>query len=238
MTTPLDIINLAFKSAGILGVGQTSSAEDTNDAFTLLNFMLSQWNRKRWLIYHLNTYSVNCTGQLSYTVGPTGDFNIARPDRLESAFFRQIIPSNPNQVDYPLEIISSREDYNRIALKALGSFPTYIFYDSGFPLGTVYPWPVPSNLYQLFISVKADLALFTSLTQSVVLPPEYYAAILYNLSARLRTAWQLPPDPSVIGLAKDALNVIRGANAQIPRLVMPADLCRSGIYNFWSDVFY
>jgi len=238
MTTPNDIITLALKSAGVLGVGQTASAEDINDSFTLLNFMLAQWQRKRWLIWTLDTFSVACTGAQSYTVGPGGDINCPRPDRLEDAFFRQNIPSEPNEIDYPLEIIESRETYNRIALKSLGSFPSYIYYQSDFPIGSIYPWPLPSNLYQVFISVKTQLAQFTTLTQSVSLPPEYYAAILYNLSARLRTAFQLPPDMSVIGLAKEALNVVRGANVQIPRLRMPVGIVRPGLYNIFSDQIY
>lgn len=235
MVTPNDIITLALKSAGVLGVGQTASYEDINDSFTLLNFMLAQWNRQRWLIYVLDTYFVQCNGQLFYTVGLGGDINCPRPDRLEDAFFRQNIPSMPNQIDYPLEIIESRETYNNIALKQLNSFPSYIFYESSFPLGKIFPWPLPSNLYQVFISIKTSLPQFTSLAQSVNLPPEYYAAILYSLSARLRTAFQLPPDPSVIVLAKQALDIIRGANTQVSRLKMPTDLIRPGIYNPYSD---
>lgn len=238
MPSAIDIITLALKSSGVLGIGQTASAEDMNDSFTLLNFMLAQWNRKRWLVYHLVTYSVQCTGALNYSVGPGGDINIPRPDRLESAFFRQNIPSEPNQIDYVLEIIESMETYNLIALKQLGSFPQYIFYDSGWPMGYIYPWPLPSNLYQVFITVKETLPTFTSLAQSVNLPPEYYAAILYNLSNRLRTAFQLPPDPAVVVLAKDALQVIRGSNFQLSRLQMPVGLVRPGLYNIFSDQFY
>lgn len=238
IVTPRDIITLALKSAGVLGVGQTASATDVNDCFTLLNFMLAQWQRKRWLVWTLDTYSVPCTGALFYTVGPGGNINIPRPDRLESAFFRQNIPSMPNEIDYPLEIVEARETYNHIALKSLGSFPTYIYYESSFPLGAIYPWPLPSNLYQVFISVKTQLKQFTNLSQNVNMPPEYYAAILYNLSARIRTAFQLPPDMSVVVLAKDALNVIRGANAQIARLRMPVDLTRGGLYNIYSDQIY
>lgn len=233
--TPLEIITLALKSAGVLGVGQTALAEDVNDSFTLLNFMLAQWQRKRWLVWTLDTFSVACNGSQSYTVGPGGNINCPRPDRLESAFFRQNIPSNPNQIDYPLEIIEAREAYNQIALKMLGSFPTYIYYQSDFPLGLIYPWPLPSDLYQVFISIKTQLRQFTTLSQSVNLPPEYFAAILYNLSVRLRTAYQMPPDPALMALASDALETIRGANVQIPRLRMPVGLIRPGIYNIYSD---
>lgn len=240
-TTPLKIINAALKKAGILGVGQTSLAEDTNDAFDDLQDMLGQWQRKRWLIYHLVDYSFTSTGAQSYSVGPGGNFNISpRPDKIESAFFRQLINSSPNQVDYPLSIIEAREDYNLIALKQLVSFPQYIFYDSGFPMGTVYPWPViQSGLYSLHISVKDTLNQFTSLAQVIQLPLEYFAALKFNLALRLRQAYQMPPDAQLLALAKDSLNVIRNANLQIPRLQIPKSLIRpGGIYNVYSDTTY
>lgn len=237
MTTPLDIITQSLKKAGVLGVGQTAQAEDTNDAFDDLNDMLAQWQRKRWLVYHLVTISKTSTGAQSYTVGPSGDYNVAtRPDRLEAAFLRQIVNSSPNQVDYPLQIIEARETYNNIALKSLGSFPIYVFYDSGYPLGRVYPWPVPqSAIYEVHLTIKAQLSQFTSLVETISLPLEYYAAIKWNLAARLMASYKLPPDPAIIGLAKDSLNVIRGANTQIPRLQMPAGLVQPGMYDIYSD---
>lgn len=240
MTTPLDIINQALKKAGILGVGQSALPEDLNDAFSDLQDMLGQWQRKRWIIWHLVDYSFTSTGAVSYTVGPAGNFNISpRPDKIESAFFRQTVQSYPNQIDYPLGIIEAREDYNLIALKSLSSFPQYIFYDSGFPTGTIYPWPVPqASIYSIHITVKETLSQFTSLTQTINFPLEYMAALKFNLALRLRQAYQLPPDLALIGLAKDSMNVIRNANLQIPRLQLPVDLVRPGLYNIYSDNFY
>src|ERR1700722_5997638 len=95
--TPLDIVTQALKKAGVLGVGQTPLAEDTNDAFYDLNDMIAQWARKRWLMWHLLDVPLVSTGAMSYTVGIGGNFNTPRPDRLEAAFFRQIVPSQPNQ---------------------------------------------------------------------------------------------------------------------------------------------
>ena len=240
MTTPADIIQLALKDSGVLGVGQTALAEDTNDAFTRLNYMLGSWQRERWLIWHLVDYHIISTGANSYTVGPTGDIAISpRPDRIESAFFRQIVQSQPYQVDYPLEIIESYETYSRIALKQLQNFPQYIFYDSDFPTATIYNYPViQANLYELHIQVKETLAQFTTLTQAINLPLEYMSTIHYNLCARLRPAYQLPPDPSINALALTGLNNIRKANAQIPRLAMPTELVRNGLYNIYSDQTY
>lgn len=237
MTTVNDLIRQALKKAGVLGVGQNPRAEDINDAFADLNDMVGQWARQRWLIYHLVELSKVSTGAQSYTVGPGGDLDIIqRPDRLEAAFFRQIVQSQPNQIDYPLEILEAREDYNNIALKSLASFPQLIFYDADYPLGKIYPWPIPqANIYSVFITVKAVLNAFTNVASTIILPPEYMAALKWNLAARLRPAYQLPPDPSVTAFAETSLNTLRKANTQIARLTMPSDLVRPGIYNPYSD---
>jgi hypothetical protein len=239
MTTPNDLLTLALKDAGVVGIGQTPLAYDMNDAFTRLNYMMAQWQRKRWLIYHLVTYSINSTGAQTYTIGPAGNIvTPVRPDKIESAYFTQF-SSNPLPVDYPLRLIDAREDYNNITLKTLTTFPEYLFYDSGWPLGVLYPWPImQSGLYTLNVTVKEQLSQFTTLTQTINLPLEYLAALHYNMCVRLRAAYQMPADAALVALAKDALNVIRNANAQIPLLKLPKELARSGIYNIYSDMNY
>lgn len=238
MTTAGDIIQQAMKDAGVLGVGQTALAEDTADALSRLNMLIAQWRRKRWLVYHLVTYSVACAGQQSFTIGPTGNINITyRPDRIESAFIRQTnVPTN--QVDFPLVLLPAREDYNAITLKTLAALPNYLFYDSGYPLGTLYPWPVPTaNIYTLYVSIKAVLASFATLTQEIALPEEYHGALLYTLAVRLRSMYRLPSDPGLLALQTDALNVLRKANAQIGRLSIPIELHQGGVYNPFSDSY-
>lgn len=237
MATVADLLTRALKKAGILGVGQAASGEDVSDALADANDMLAQWNRKRWLVYHLVDVAKVSTGAQSYTVGPNGDFNVARPDRLEAAFFRQLASAGTLDVDYPLHVIQSREEYNRITLKTMGTWPSDIFYDSGYPMGTVYVWPVPAaSLYEIHLTLKETLASFTATNQTINLPPEYNAALVYNLAVRLRASYQLPPDPVTIELATEALSVIRGANTQIPTLLMPRAVTGNGrAYNVYSD---
>lgn len=238
MTTARDLINSAMKDAGVLGVGQTALAEDMNDALIRLNAMMAQWARRRWLVYHLIDVVFPATGALSYTLGPGGDINTQRADRVEAAFFRQLNAGiAPNHVDYQLEILNSREDYNQISLKSMASFPVCLFYDSGWPLGNVFIWPVPSNLYEIHLSLKAPLQTFTGLTDTVSLPPEYDEALRLNLAIRLRVAYRLPTDPALVGLGKVALNTIKNSNAQIPMMQYPGDLpgISRGRYNVFSD---
>ena len=240
LTTPQAQITLALKSAGIIGVGQAALAEDFSDVFDVLNGMLAIWNRKRWLIWHLIDVAKVSTGAQSYTVGTGGDFNTPRPDRLEAAFFRQFVTSQPNAVDYPLVLLESREDYNSIALKTLTSWPQFIFYDAAFPTGAVYPWPIPqASTYELHLTLKETLAQFTSYTQVINLPPEFTEALWSNLAIRISAIY---PGASITedtrGIAKASLATIRGANAQIPLLRMPPNLVSRAKYNIFSDTTY
>lgn len=340
-----DLCKQVLKEAGRVGVGQTPLAEDITDTLFRVQLMLQQWERKRWLVYHLVTLGIVSTGAQIYSVGPGGQINTsvcstwmlqqlqllaggtgylvndvvnlgisasdgqggtlgqiqvtgvggggvitgfnlialgnypaplpvtftasggtgvgatfnfpvwalsptpltrpygsARPGKLESAFLRQLQLGQPNQVDFPLTILQSMEDYSRIALKGLVSFPGAVFLDSNWPLGTLYTYPVPqAGIYQLNIVIKEQLPTrFTSLDTVINLPFEYYSAVLYNGAIRCRprygiTTW---PGDGVPQLAKDSLNVVRGPNTQIAKLTMPAELDRPGVYNIFSDQNY
>jgi hypothetical protein len=240
LTTPQDVITFALKAIGVIGVGQTALAEDNSDAFSALNAMLGQWSRRRWLIWHLLDESVPTTGQKTYTVGPGGDFNVPRPDRLEAAYFVQLVNSEPNQVSFPLTLLESMEDYAQIALKGLVSWPQAIFYDPAIPLGVVYPIPIPqADNYQLHILIKDTLAAFTSYSQAINLPPEYFEALWTNLAIRLCAIYPgAVAGDEVKGLAKAALTTIRQENAAVPRLRMPPILVRPPLYNIFSGQTY
>lgn len=347
-TTLGDLCTAAMQECGRLGVGQSASGTDTARAWSRCQWMLQEWERKRWLVYHLVTYSLVATGAISYTFGPGGQINTdvvaawgleslgvlsggggfgyvvndtitltanppsgaptaslvvkvtgvsggavttislvsggtypgplpnswtqastsgtgsnatigfpvwalssttvtnpggsVRPAKVESAFLRQIQIASPNQVDYPMEILQSMEDYNKIALKSLTSFPGAVFLDSDWPLGNLFFYPVPqANIYSINVTVRAQLpASFATLNTPINLPYEYYSCILYNLAVRLRPTFQITPPPGDVlpALAKNALNVLRGPNTQIARLTMPKSLVRNGIYNIFSDRNY
>lgn len=235
--TPGDIIQLALKTANVLGVGQTASAEDTTDAFNALNMMMAQLQRRRYMVYQLVSASLQATGQEVYTVGPGGDFDIPRPAKIESAFFRQL-SGGPLPVDYPFSILRSREDYNRISIKNLNAFPQYLFYDGGYPLGNLYPWPIPNNQYEIFITVMQQLQQFETIADEITLPPEYKAALWWNLTLELYPMYGLPVNEVVAKKAEASLRIIEQANTQIPRLSMPTALNnRPGTYNIYGDFY-
>lgn len=353
-TTLGDLCTAALQDCGRLGIGQTAQAEDMTKAWARCQWMLQGWERKRWFVYHLVTYSVVSTGATSYTFGPGGQFNTnvvvayeltglaliqgpsagaiggynyvvndtitltatppgssptadlivtvtavdgsgavtaaeitsggiyptplpitwsqastsgigsnayfgygtwelstttvtgngptARPAKMESAFLRQLQNPAGNQVDYPLTILQSMEDYNNIALKSMVSFPEYAFLDSAWSLSTLYAWPVPqASIYGLYITVREQLPCqFLTLATAVNLPFEYYEAIVANLALNLRTPFSIPsfPGDMLPARAKGTLATLRGPNTQIARLQMPAEVMRDELYNIFSDRRY
>lgn len=242
MTTGSDIVTQALKKAGILGSGRVASAEESNDALADLNDMLAEWNTQRWLIWNeLDLGVVSNGGSAPYTVGPNGTFNVARrPDRIEAAYLRQLVASGL-KVDTPIEIVPSHEEYSRISLKSLTSFPLYCFLDSAWPLANlyIYPWP-QANIYETHIVLKNVMPVITLVSDMSTMPDHYVAAMKFNLAKRLRQAYGkgIQPDPELNGLARASLEVVKNSNTQIPELVMPRSLIiQSSGYNILSDQF-
>jgi hypothetical protein len=128
-------------------------------------------------------------------------------------------------IDYPLGIIESREDYSRIALKSLSTFPAALFYDSAWPTGSVYIWPIPpAGRFEIHLLTKAALPVYANLTDPINLPPEYMEAAIYSLAVRFAMNYGQDPRPAQVMAMRAALNTIRLANTQIGLLAMPAEL--------------
>lgn len=233
------IIETALRKAGIVGIDESIEQPILNDALDDANDFLAQINHERSLVYVLKDYSFVSTGAMDYTVGAGQNFDInPRPDRIESAFLRQVQPSASQLIDWPLSIIPSRENYNQITLKSLGTFAWSVFYESSFPIAKVKPWPVPqASIYELHLTFKQTLQRFGSLQDQVNLPPEYVPAIKWNLAKWYRASYQMPEDESINKLARRALNIIRLANAQVPTLSMPSSVLKNSgrSYNYKSD---
>jgi hypothetical protein len=218
--------------AGVVGIDESMDTPYLNRAFIQANWLLAQWARKRFLCYQIQDYYFVSTGAQSYSVGQGLSINInPRPDRLEYAFVRFLngTPSGGLAVDVPLSIIPSRENYAQIAVKAVGTLPRSVFYDPGWPVGTLYPWPVPqATIYEIHCGFKVVLPRFANLQQKINFPPEYEAALNWCLARRLRVSYQMPADLTIDSLARDALNTIRLGNQAMGTLSLPRALRNRG----------
>ena len=239
MPTGTDICSAALLRAGVTGVGNPPSADQISRALALLNDMLALWSSKRWLNYAEIDHTLTVTGAQSYTIGPAGNINVtARPDRIEWGFVRLLNSGASMPVDIPLAQIMSYEDYSRVTLKRLETLPAWFFYDSQFPLGRIYPLPIPNSpsIYELHFGTRTILPVLVAPATSIVLPPQYTYAMKWELARQCRAEWRLPPAKDINDLAQDGLNTNRSAPVQVPTLPIPGGLAGSqGVYNPYSD---
>jgi hypothetical protein len=257
--TVMQALFLALRMAGRVtdAQGVASNSKDVSDAFSLLVMMLAAWQRKRWLIWNEDEVALTSTGANFYTIGPGQDFDTARPDKLHAAWVRILLagagqdvlpeqlpfplgmygPQHHNEVDIPLHIIEAKEDWSRIAIKDLKSIPTAVFYDSSFPVGRLFFWPVPpANAYSMHVIVKASLPSYVSVNDLLGVPPEYVDAIVNNLACRIIVASGGQISRELAGQTRASLETIKLTNSQIPVLGMPAALSgsRGGDVSSWS----
>ncbi len=235
------LLTNALTDAGIIGIDESIEQPMLTRAMTQANWLLAQWARKRWLVYRIQDYAFIATGAQTYPVGNIGTAVVGvninpRPDRLEYAFLRFLNSTTP--VDIPVDIIQSHENYALIAVKNIGTIAWRIFYDPEWPIGVLRPWPVPQGggQYEIHVGFKVVLPRFANLQDKINFPPEYEAALNWGLARRLRVSYQMPADPEITSLARDALNTIRLANQQMGVLSMPRALRnRNRAYDYRGD---
>lgn len=238
MTTWTQIVNLALRDSGVAPAGLTPNAQMQQDALFRMQMMIDEWRANRLYVYHLVDLPLICTdGKQSYTVGPGGDFNVPREPNVEDAFLRQVVPSTGTPVDFPLFVTRTRQDYDQIRLKSLRASPSsMLFYDAGWPLGAVYPWPIPSSNFELHIIMRAVLDNYwMDPTLTINLPNEYNRAIYANLVVNLCAAHRKPVHKVFERMATVTMKTIKRANTQVPLLQQPQGLTRGPKYNIFSD---
>lgn len=165
--TARDIVSLALKEIGVLGVGQTALPEDINDGFTLLRRFLAQWQKRRWLVPSLIKITTVGNGLESNLIGPGQFWNAPRPSKISAGWITQL-NTGSNPVSLPLSQIFSYQDYAKIQVKALNSLPQYFFYDGMFPYGNIRIWPIPSATYQINLLVQCAIGFNTSVNTGLI----------------------------------------------------------------------
>ena len=237
MPTCLDMIKRAMRLCTVLNVDQDPTAQEASDGMAVMNSMLDAWGIERLMVYQVQQTTNSWTsGNASRTIGSGGNFNTTRPTKIaeEGNFFRD----GSTSIDYPLMWLGDRDSYDRILLKSsTSSYPQWLFADMGYPLVTLYVWPVPTQTLTLYLNTWKPLQNFTSLTTDLALPPGYQSAIEYNLCTwygpEFGTAAKISPE--TIKMASLLKQNIKAINR--PDLVARTDAALKGgtPYNIYSD---
>ena len=225
MATAGDIINGSLRLLGVLAEGEVPSAETSQDALRAMNQMIDSWNTERLSVFSTQDQIFTWpAGQLSRTLGPSGDFSGNRPVLLDdSTYFKD--PGTG--VSYGIKFINQQQ-YNGIAVKTVTStYPQVIFINMTFPDIEMYIYPRPTrDLEWHFISVE-ELTQPATLATTLSFPPGYLRAFRYNLACEMAPEFGEEPSAQVRRIAMSSKRNIKRINNPDDIMSIPYSLIAS-----------
>lgn len=231
--TVAEFLTRVLRLMGVYGAGETPSAEDMADAFLFLNEFLDGLGTERLSAYTIarTTFTLTSTKGTPtnpYTVGPSGDIAIARPESMEwiEELRYQDTTTTPT-TEYRLTPLS-RAGYDALPQKTLtNTLPSAWFYEPTFPTGSLYLSLIPtqSNL-QGVLYAPTPISQFGATTDLMSFPPGYMRFLRANLAIEMWASFRenVPLDPSLVQIAQESKTRIKLANVRMTDLVSDAAL--------------
>lgn len=232
MTTVRDIIEGSLRLIEELGAGQTATAEDCADALVALTGMIDSWSIQGGSIFTESVETFNLTGGDSeYTIGTGGDFNTTRPVRLRAATYQL----SGDTYTYGLEILSMEEYAYQVDKDVTGT-PHRVYFDGGYPLAKLRFHPVPASGSSVTLYSEKPLTTYTSINDTLVLPPGYERALRFNLAVEIAPEFGKQASPTVIAMAVESKQAIESKNMENDKNTMQADdaLIGRDAYNIFT----
>ena len=219
MTTAGDLINGSLRLIGVLAEGETPSAETSQDALTAMNQMIDSWNTERLSVFSTQDQVFTWpAGELSRTMGPSGDFVGNRPVLLDDATYYRDPSTN---VSYGIKFINQQQ-YDGIAVKTVTStYPQVIFTNMTYPNIEMFVYPRPTRALEWhFISVE-ELTKPAMLDTELTFPPGYLRAFRYGLACELAPEFGVEPSPQVQRIAMTSKRNLKRINNPDDIMSMP-----------------
>lgn len=96
-----------------------------------------------------------------------------------------------------------------------GVLSTDVYIDQNFPNLGLHFWPMPSGSPTIQVHYWLPLRSFTSVDETIDLPPAYYEALKYALAVYISRSYQNPVNPAIVALADMKKSAMQTLNAQI-----------------------
>lgn len=239
--TALDLITAALKRIGVVGGGQTPSAEDAADALLRLNALLDSFATERLFVPSITrtTWTI-VSGTAAYTVGLGGTVNVTRPVFVEDVRFQDT--SQSPTLEMGLDLLTDQNYANIPQKDSTSTYPTSYYYNptfSGTGLATLTFWPVPtSSTLEGVLYAPATLAQVAALSTTLTLQPGYQWFLQEQLAVALAPEFGVAAPGELRESAREAKANIKRANL---RLVEQATtegylLSGRGVYNIYADL--
>lgn len=206
-TTVQTIVTQAFFDLGATASGAAPSDAESADGLLRLNQMLASWSAEGDTVFNQVMQSFNLTaGTSSYTLGASGTFATTgglRPHKVTSwrATFGDMMKGGPVLAldEFGAAASAYQAQLAELAIKAALEglvstvasplsvpIPSLVGADTAYPLINIRVAPVPSNAGgAIELAYWTGITAFSSLNDTVTLPPEFEDALHFNLAVRL-----------------------------------------------------
>jgi len=217
--TTAEQINRSLRLLGVLAEGETPAASVSQDALMALNQMIDSWNTERLSTFvtqdQIYTWPA---GEITRTLGPTGDFVGLRPILMDDATYYRDPGTN---VSFGIKFINQQQ-YDGIAVKTVTStYPQVCWVNMGFPDITLTIYPKPTrDLEWHFVSVQ-ELDRPADLSTTMYYPPGYLRAFTYNLAMEFAPEFGVEPSPQVQRIAMTSKRNLKRINNPDDVMSMP-----------------
>ncbi len=201
MPSGLKIVSTAFFRIGVKPPDQDLQAAPAAAGLDELNLLIGTLNAQGVMIPCRLALAVDLTAnQRSYTIGPTGDVETARPTRIEPDGNTILIDT----IAYPVGI-GTFDQYKALTIPSLtGPWPFSAYYQGTLPDATVHVWPVPSTPYTMTLIVKSQLDAFETLEDGFDMAQGFENMLIWNLAEALLAAYPNPAaSPYVLAKARE-----------------------------------
>ena len=229
MPSATEFIRRAMVINGTIDRTDPVETNELNDGLVALNDMLDSWEIDRTLVFSVlsETFAL-VSGTASYTMGTAGAFNTFRPNRISNVFVTL------NGVNFPVKELTDKRDYQNIPIKTNQGIPQYYYYDTAFPLGTLFIYPVINQTATITIDSWQQLTNFADLTTQYTFPPGYNRAINYNLAMELAPEDGIRMTPEATMIAVESKANVRRKNLRRPVMKNETSYLSNGNRNFYQ----
>lgn len=240
MATVKDQITAALLDLGILQAGEVPDPDTLSFAFARFNDWIDGLKTQGLTCYTIPRTTWTLTSATSYTVGTGGDVAIDRPVSpnviANTGFIDTTVSGSP---EYACGDPLTEDEYAGLILKTYSSpYPQRWYYSPTYPLGTLKPWPVPSNSgLQGVLYVKTPVAEFATVDDTFALPPGYRRFFRTNLAIELAAAMDTQPQQSLVQSAAESRQDVKRTNVRMTELPSNAAgvFSLASIYNINTD---
>lgn len=213
-----EVIRGSLLLVGAIGQNEQPSADEAMDAFYRLLDLLDSWSSERIMVYTVQRSVFPLGSKAVYTAGPApADFIMPyAPAKIEQAYV-QITTQSPVS-ELPIDVVEY-DQWSKIIVKGTTSpIPKTLWNDRQWPRANINLYPVPQGVNNLVLYMWQQLGSYAQLTDSVVFPPGYKLAIMFNLALLMNPFYGSPLKEEVIAMAMKFKSVIAAKNMMTPVL--------------------